>query len=927
MNLHKRPIPQPRWGVARKLPFGIAMLAILGLADQNLGWAQETPQKPAPRLLAYYPMEDDHDGTTADAVGGPPARLRGGTQLVPGKYGLAAEFGGEGDWIDTARSIVDTTRSWSVAVWVWLAEGYAEGIRTAVSQDGDLHSVFYLQYCHTRGGSAPDRLCLAKWKTPQGDATLGIHSKARPEANRWIHLAAVQDMEAKKFRLYVDGELADEQSYESAGGAFEWAGKGNAAIGRGQYDGRHVDTYVGRVDEVYFFEGVLSAAEVVRVRDDQFLAQPPQRGTAAAPVADATLVLNLQSPGSSISPLLCGYNLEHTRHAVWQGLSAELLANRKFAGVATAYRGKAPEARGQPGADGVAAHWHSLGQPQGHFSMDGPAFAGLPSQRIAVEPQGRSGGIVQAGLPLQRGVEYQARFWVRADQPQRLSVQVSDASGGLIQAKRTWNVTPGDWQEKTARFNAPRTDTNASLALVLEGPGEISVGAASLMPAHHFHGLRPDVLALLRQTGAKLLRWPGGNFTLDYRWQDGLLPVDRRPPIKISCAETQPFADNWDFHEIGTDEFMALCHELRMEPALTVNLHPGLGSPQDAAAWVEYCNGSVQTPGGRTRAQRGHPQPYGVKFWFVGNEIWGDWMGAAHSTASVYAQRLVEYSAAMRKADPSVELIASGLLDAPAWDRTLLTEAGASFHLLSEHNYAPEGGAHAPLPAAHEFTRLLRFVSGGLHPLLEAAHRTTREFAPPEKKIGIVLDEWNVWHDWFVRPPQVEWHVGPIDACYAAVTLNLLCREADTLDLRFAAFFQPVQEGVVRVRPFTAELTPLGQVFELYQAHQDGRRLPLQMSPGLGLDACASLSRDGRKAHVTLVNRRAIPEASASLTVLGDQRLREATVTSLSAQDLTPEVPLLLRKDLLTAQDGHSFHIPLPRYGVVLIEIPVEPSR
>ena len=234
----------------------------------------------SPKLLAYYPFEDDRDGTTADVVGGPRATFRGDAHLATsGKYGRAAEFRRAGDWIDTGCSILDTTKSWSVAAWVWLSDGFAADFRTAISQDSDRHSGFYLQYCRPGGGSAPDSLCLAKWKTTAGEATLGIHGNGRPEANRWIHLAAVQDVERKTCRLYIDGELADEQTYDAAGGAFEWAAPGNTVIGRGQYDGRYVNPFLGRIDEVYLFQGVLSAKDVCRVRDDEFLSHPPKRGT------------------------------------------------------------------------------------------------------------------------------------------------------------------------------------------------------------------------------------------------------------------------------------------------------------------------------------------------------------------------------------------------------------------------------------------------------------------------------------------------------------------------------------------------------------------------------------------------------------------------------------------------------------------------
>ena len=191
-------------------------------------------------------------------------------------------------------------------------------------------------------------------------------------------------------------------------------------------------------------------------------------------------------------------------------------------------------------------------------------------------------------------------------------------------------------------------------------------------------------------------------------------------PIKINCAETQPFSDNWDFHEIGIDEFLALCRELDAEPALTLNIDPKICTPEAAAAWVEYCNGSRRTTWGEVRANRGHPRPYHVKYWFVGNEIWGDWMGAAHSDAATYARRLPQYASAIRKVDPSVLLIASGL--SPEWDRTLIAQAGSSFDLLSEHNYAPEGNAHAPHPASADFAGLPHFPKGDLLSMLQTAH-------------------------------------------------------------------------------------------------------------------------------------------------------------------------------------------------------------
>ena len=673
--------------------------------------------------------------------------------------------------------------------------------------------------------------------------------------------------------------MADEKTYDAAGGAFEWAAPGNTVIGRGQYDGRYVNPFLGRIDEVYLFQGVLSAKDVCRVRDDKFLAHPPKRGTVESLAHNSTITLDVQNVGGRVSPLLFGHNLEHTRRAVWQGLSAELIANRKFADT--------------PGANGVAAHWRSLDGPGVRFALDGPPLAGTPSQRIVIAA--KEGGIAQSGIPLQRDRQYRLRVWLHVERRQQVSLRLSDAEGKETYAETTSGVLPGRWQAKTLDFKSPQTDTNARLAITLDGPGVLSLGAASLLPRDNFHGMRRDVVTLLKQMGVRLLRWPGGNFTRDYRWQDGLLPVEQRPPIKINCAETQPFSDNWDFHEIGIDEFLALCRELDAEPALTLNIDPKICTPEAAAAWVEYCNGSRRTTWGEVRANRGHPRPYHVKYWFVGNEIWGDWMGAAHSDAATYAQRLPQYASAIRKVDPSVLLIASGL--SPEWDRTLIAQAGSSFDLLSEHNYAPEGNAHAPHPASADFAGLPHFPKGDLLSMLQTAQRTEREAAPRGCKIRTVFDEWNVWHNWFVDPSHNEWHVGPIDACFAAAMLNMFCREADNLDMVFAAYFQPVQEGAIRVQPFSAELTPVGQVFALFRIHQAGRRLRLDIPRGLGIDGFASLSANGRNARVTLVNTRGEQETMVQLALPNARQIGDAALTSLTAKNLVPDVPLQRHTD------------------------------
>ena len=110
------------------------------------------------------------------------------------------------------------------------------------------------------------------------------------------------------------------------------------------------------------------------------------------------------------------------------------------------------------------------------------------------------------------------------------------------------------------------------------------------------------------------LRWPGGCFADEYHWKDGIGPIDRRPDTY--CRTWYSYTSN----DVGTDEFIAVCRMLGAEPSLCVNY--GTGTPQEAADWVEYCNGGPDTRWGRIRAENGHAEPYNVKYWNVGNEVY-----------------------------------------------------------------------------------------------------------------------------------------------------------------------------------------------------------------------------------------------------------------------------------------------------------------
>ncbi|MGA2619438.1 MAG: hypothetical protein ABSF26_17660 [Thermoguttaceae bacterium] len=639
---------------------------------------------------------------------------------------------------------------------------------------------------------------------------------------------------------------------------------------------------------------------------------------AAAEPPAVPITLDVTSAGPTISPLLFSFNLEHTRHAMWQGLSAELLANRKFAGKSVADGLKQTKVvRGAEGPDGVVAHWYGIGKPAARFAPDTQRFyTGKQSQRIESVAERCVGGIGQGEIPVQAGTEYAARFQLMARPAVNVVARLCDAAGKEY-LRQTLRLDAGDWQPWTFTFKAPQTDLKARLEISFEGPGTLWVGSASLMPVDNFHGMRRDVIARLKEISVPLLRWPGGNFTRDYRWKEGLLPVDRRPPIAASWHETLPFTDNYDFHEVGIDDYIALCREIGSLPCITLSVGIAQGD-REAADWVEYCNGSAETHWGQIRARRGHKEPYRVERWTIGNEVWGDWMGPSFYTLPAYAQVVKQYAAAVKKVDPAAMLIASGV--GAGWDQKLVEQTGAPFAWLSRHEYCPITQALSGPAGRQEFTRQACRPRDFVLPWLKEARQALDQTGPAGKRLGIAYDEWNLWHNWFIKPTANEWHVGPIDAAFAAAHLNMLCQEAAALNIPMAAMFQPVNEGAIVVKPFSAELTAMGQVFALYRAHHGGRTLKTEPPQGpRAVDACASLAADGKRVCLTLVNRAA--EDRPIELLLAGAAPAAATATVLSVRQLEPDAVMDKRVDNIAAGSDGKIRLLLPRCGIALVEI------
>jgi alpha-N-arabinofuranosidase len=430
-----------------------------------------------------------------------------------------------------------------------------------------------------------------------------------------------------------------------------------------------------------------------------------------APAEEATLLIHAGELAPSQLPRnLAGQFCEHLGANIYNGMDAQILRNPTLAdypfstgqmtpdGVATflyerskieeelrrqATRFGWPQSElgdlANARADGLASFWGRSGRPEAVVMSPDTGPHGGRAQRVEFKG---AGGIKQwAWLPLHRARKYE--FELLARSPDLAAVKVSLTCQGAASAcaEATVSGLAGEWHKLARTLMVPqdsRADMPYCLELSCEATGQIVIAHLFLRPSDHVGGADPDVVKWLKEARLPLLRWPGGNFVSTYHWGDGVGPVEQRPTLpNYAWGGVEP-------NTFGTDEFIAFCRAVGCEPMICVNA--GTGTPEEAAQWIEYCIGPATSPQGSRRAANGHPEPYHVRHWEAGNELWGHWQ-AHWTTARGYPDRYLQFAQAMRKADPSIILHACGapVLWGQAWNHELITVAAPALHSLTDH--------------------------------------------------------------------------------------------------------------------------------------------------------------------------------------------------------------------------------------------------
>jgi alpha-N-arabinofuranosidase len=603
------------------------------------------------------------------------------------------------------------------------------------------------------------------------------------------------------------------------------------------------------------FRGLLRALALAAVA----IGRASAAGADTAP-APARVAVDAAAVGAPISPFVYGQFIEHLGRCIYGGVWAEMLEDRKFfypvTGEAPAWEMFVPGPRswdgeGHPYEVLVRSPWMILGDKKAvTMAEGGAAFAGAHSPEL--RPSGDKGGLglAQERLALVDGREYVGRVALAGDAAAG-PVDVSLVWGGGASARQTVVVQAigAAWKTFDLRVRAGASTDDGRLEIVARGRGAVRVGAVSLMPADNVDGFRADTLALLRELDAPVYRWPGGNFVSGYDWKDGVGDRDRRPPRK------NPAWKGVEPNDVGLAEFMDLMRLLGAKPYVAVNT--GLGGARGAAELVEYANGARDTPMGRLRARNGHPAPFGVGLWAVGNEMYGDWQ-LGHMPLEKYIAKHREIVDAMRAVDPKIELVGVGAVG--DWSRAMLAQAATHMTYISEHNYW-QGKADLPAHVAQVPAQIRKIAE---------AHRAYRRELPSlaGRDVRVALDEWNFWYG-----PYEYGELGTRyflkDALGIAAGLHELYRNSDLFYM--ANYAQTVNViGAIKTTAVAAELEPTGLALALYRKHFGALPVAVRADAAAApLDVAAAWTNDRRAVTVAVVNPDPARARALTLDVTG----------------------------------------------------------
>jgi len=436
------------------------------------------------------------------------------------------------------------------------------------------------------------------------------------------------------------------------------------------------------------------------------------------------------------------------------------------------------------------------------------------------------------------------------------------------------------------------------------------VGPKSKIP--NTRGFRNDVVAALRDLHVPVVRWPGGCFADEYHWRDGIGPRAKRP-VTLNT--------NWggvpETNEFGTHEFLDFAELIGADAYINANL--GTGSPREMAEWLQYMTSDKPTALTAERARNGHPKPWKISYFAVGNEAWGC---GGNMTPDHYADLYKRY-ATFLKAPPGARpmLIASGGNDNDmSWTEALTSKVHHDIDAITFHYYTLPGDHWENKGPTTGFGED-QWISTLAHTLrmddFITQNSAVMDKYDPDKKIGFAVDEWGTWYDPEPgREPGFLYQQNTLrDAVVAALNFNIFHRHADRVHMTNIAQMVNVLQAMILTKGPQMVLTPTYHVFRMFRPFQDATYLPAELQspryqlgnssvPTVSLSAARTATGATVVALVNLDPNKAMPVSAA---------LAGVTVTQASGDILT--APAMDARNTFDAPD--TIH-PVPFTGASL---------
>jgi alpha-N-arabinofuranosidase len=593
----------------------------------------------------------------------------------------------------------------------------------------------------------------------------------------------------------------------------------------------------------------------------------------------------------TIPRTIFGTFLEPIGNSTYNGLWAEILQNPSleenlWSASSVARMIEEQPALAQASRVGLPLPWEPLDPKQGNRYEPrwGDAANSWRSLTVFGVPGPETGIRQQVFLPVHRELRYKGSIYAKhlngADGLE-ISLRRRNDTKTVFASARISSIAP-EWHKYTFELALSKgqleTLEPADFVIKVEGDESVQLDQVSLMPADAIDGLDPDMVRMSSEMHTPLLRF-GGNFTSAYHWRGGVGPRDKRISM-LNIAWGIP-----EYNTFGTDEFLHFCRLINAEPQIALNL--GSGTPEEAADWVRYVDE--------------HWDKHSGLLWELGNELWGNW-NLGYPTLDQLADRTRRFSEAVRKADPSARLIATG--QDPdvykAWNARQLTNPPGTFHYLSTHFVVTTDRTETQNPTPEFLAEAAFALPVELGRRLEAMQAQINESPNFKNRTHLAFTEW-LYVGARGRAAGAPRYDNMGGAIGTAGFLNMFIQHANVVPIsdmtgiiEFAGIWKK-RSRVYAAPPYyafqlysSADITTPVSVDNsspVYNVHKGITRLP-EISDVPYLEVVAATNKSGDRLTLFCINRHLTRDLTADIGIDGFRPSAKAAVSSLFSDSI-----------------------------------------